>query len=541
MDYEARCLPGALLGRYQLVRRIGRGGMGSVFEARHVDLNKRVALKTLKPEFAQQPAIRARFLREGVAASRIRHPNVADVTDVGVDDEIPYLVMEFLDGEDLAKRVETSGPLGVTETIDLMLPVLAAVSTAHDEGVVHRDLKPANIFLSVNRHGVIAPKVLDFGISKITDDGEEAQALTGTDAVLGTPFYMAPEQIAGARHSGPASDQYSLAVVMYYCLTKRLPYRGQNAFATMNLILRGEYTPPSAIIPTVPPHVENILRRAMHTDPDARFASVSDLGVELFGYASDEVQAQWRSVFGSEPGARTTRASLPVLRPPTLAGLHAGAFPHSPSAPPSLPPLPPTSQQQSSPSQPGISSPSISGPRPTGLALESAPYTLGAPAAPGYPSAPPFAPAITAPPAPNVYAMPTAEHRAPPGRSWLALVATALVAGVTLIALVAWRTVTMPTPTVTTSSLRPPTLATPRPTAETPPATPPPSTPVVPRAPTTTPPEAPAQAAEAPVRHGRRANGTHRPRRLPRPQDTTRSTNENAPHVEQTATGTIIQ
>lgn len=540
MNYEARCLPGALLGRYQLVRRIGRGGMGSVFEARHVDLNKRVALKALKPEFAQQAAIRARFLREGQAASRIRHPNVADVTDVGVDDEIPYLVMEFLDGEDLAKRVETYGPLGVTETVDLMLPVLAAVSTAHEEGVVHRDLKPANIFLSVNRHGAIVPKVLDFGISKITDDAEEAQALTGTDAVLGTPFYMAPEQIAGARHSGPASDQYSLAVVLYYCLTKRLPYRGQNAFATMNLILRGEYTPPSAIIPTVPPHVENILRRAMHTDPNARFTSVSDLGVELFGYASDEVQAQWRSVFGSEPGARTTRASLPILRPPTLAGLHPGAFAHSPSAPPSLPPLPP-SQHHSSPSQPGLSSPSISGPRPAGFVRESSPYTLGTSAAPEYPSAPPFVPAVAAPVPPNVHPVPTAELPAPPRRSGiaLALVATALVAGVTLAALVAWRTVTRPpTPTVTTSSLRPPAPETPRPIVETPPApTPTPTPPAT----LPSPPIVDTQPVAEPARHGRHTNGTRHPHRPPRTQGTTAPAHTNAPHVEQTATGTIIQ
>src|SRR5262252_4179961 len=159
-------LAGSVVGRYLLVRLVGEGGMGAVYEATHQELGKRVAIKTLHQRHAASPERRSRFLREGRAASRIRHPNVADVYDVGIEGAHPYLVMEFLEGEELARLIAREAPLSVQRTADLLVPVVGAVAAAHDLGVVHRDLKPANIFLSAER-GAVRPKVVDFGISKV--------------------------------------------------------------------------------------------------------------------------------------------------------------------------------------------------------------------------------------------------------------------------------------------------------------------------------------------------------------------------------------
>jgi serine/threonine protein kinase len=169
--------PGTMLGRYEVRRQIGRGGMGAVYEAVHRDLKKRVALKVLSVALAANEEAKQRFLREGEAASRIRHPHVVDVTDVGTDGALTYLVMEFLEGEDLSRRI-SRGALTTQEAADIMLPVLAGVGAAHDEGVIHRDLKPENIFLARARHSsAVQPKVLDFGVSKLTG-GAGVMALT---------------------------------------------------------------------------------------------------------------------------------------------------------------------------------------------------------------------------------------------------------------------------------------------------------------------------------------------------------------------------
>src|SRR5688572_7198589 len=156
--------PGTCLGKYRVVRLIGEGGMGAVYEGIHLEIGKRVAIKTMSPTLAAIPDARARFLREAQLTSRVRHPHAVDITDVGSEGGHTYLVMEFLEGDDLARHIERRGPLPIDEIADIMLPVLAAVTAAHDEGIIHRDLKPQNIFLSQTRDGAIVPKVLDFGI-----------------------------------------------------------------------------------------------------------------------------------------------------------------------------------------------------------------------------------------------------------------------------------------------------------------------------------------------------------------------------------------
>ncbi len=157
---------GTCLGKYQLVRLIGEGGMGAVYEAVHLAIGKKVAIKVMSPALAENLDARARFLREAQLTSRVRHPHAVDVTDVGSEGGQTFLVMELLDGEDLASFIEWRGRLPLEQAADTMLAVAAAVAAAHDEGIIHRDLKPHNIFLSQTRDGAIVPKVVDFGISK---------------------------------------------------------------------------------------------------------------------------------------------------------------------------------------------------------------------------------------------------------------------------------------------------------------------------------------------------------------------------------------
>ena len=178
--------PGFSLGRYEIGGLLGRGGMGAVYEAVHRDLKKRVAIKVLATALAGEEA-NQRFLREGEAASRIQHPNVVDVTDVGVEGTVRYLVMEFLEGEDLSHHLARHGSSSPREIADLLLPICAGLAVAHaDQWVVHRDLKPENIFSAKQGIGGIEPKVLDFGISKLM--GGNAAAMTGTMTAFGTRF-----------------------------------------------------------------------------------------------------------------------------------------------------------------------------------------------------------------------------------------------------------------------------------------------------------------------------------------------------------------
>ena len=294
LDEEEKLAPGTELGRYQIARLLGRGGMGTVYEAIHRDLKKRVAIKTLHPAVAATPGARARFLREGEAASRIRHPNVVDVTDVATEGSISYLVMEFLEGEDLAALIARTGPLPISKAIDLMLPVLAAIAVAHDEGVIHRDLKPENIFLARGRIGGIEPKVLDFGISKLSSSGGgNTLALTGTGASMGTPYYIAPEQIRSAAGVDARSDQYALGAILYECMTGRRAHQGETIYEVIRSVGEGSFPPPRAVRPDLPVEVEQVILRAMRLDPAGRFPSVRALGRALLPFASPGPRAQW--------------------------------------------------------------------------------------------------------------------------------------------------------------------------------------------------------------------------------------------------------
>ena len=290
MGSNGRLAENELFGKYRIVRLMGEGGMGAVYEAVHPVLKKRFAIKTLLPAVAVQRDARARFLREAEAASRINHPNVVAVLDVGTEGDTPYLVMEFLDGETLDALLERRPVLPVADAVDLMLPVISAVSTAHEHGVIHRDLKPQNIFLSRGPWGEAIPKVLDFGVSKLVDD-REAVALTGTQAMLGTVTYMSPEQARGARGVDARSDQYAIGLILYEMVTGTRAHPGESALEILHHIANGIFVPPRTARPELPVAMEAVLLRCLAAQPSDRYPSLRALGQALLPHAGEKARA----------------------------------------------------------------------------------------------------------------------------------------------------------------------------------------------------------------------------------------------------------
>jgi eukaryotic-like serine/threonine-protein kinase len=290
--------PGTMLGRYEIKRLLGQGGMGRVYEAEHRELKKRVAIKALLPALAASEDARQRFLREGEAASRIRHPHVVDVTDVGSEGSVIFLVMEYLEGEDLSHLIERQGFLPPVQSVEILLPVAAAIATAHDQGVIHRDLKPENIFLARTAVGGIQPKVLDFGISKVLG-GSRTQALTGTAATMGTLNYLPPESLNAARDADARSDQYGLGVILYECVTGQRAFDEPTFYQVLKKIAEGQFAPPCAVRPELPRRLESVILRAMSLEPAQRFESVRHFGAALLEFASDAARAFWASSFAA--------------------------------------------------------------------------------------------------------------------------------------------------------------------------------------------------------------------------------------------------
>jgi serine/threonine protein kinase len=290
---------GQLVGRYRIVRLIGEGGMGAVYEAIHPGLKKRVAVKVLLPRIAESQEARVRFLREGEAASRINHPHVVSVFDVGEDGGAPYLVMEYLEGHTLDVFLEGRGPLDLVEATALFLPIMAAVSAGHDCGVVHRDLKPQNIFLAQGRWGELIPKVLDFGVSKLID--HDGPPVTRTAAVLGTACYMSPEQARGARHVETRSDQFTLGLILYEMLTGRRAYRGENDLETLYNAAVVAIQPPQELRAGLPDEVYALLTRMLAVSPADRYPSLRDGARILLPFAGDKTRSELARDFDAPP------------------------------------------------------------------------------------------------------------------------------------------------------------------------------------------------------------------------------------------------
>jgi serine/threonine-protein kinase len=327
---------GTRFAKYEIVRLIGEGGMGAVYEAIHVELGKRVAIKTLLPAAAGKNEVRARFLREGQTASRIRHPNVVDVTDVGEQDGSPYLVMELLSGEDLSHMLERTGPLALDELLAIMLPVLAGVAAGHDAKIIHRDIKPQNIFLARGPRGAITPKVLDFGISKIATGA--SAGLTKTGALLGTIAYLSPEQARGAKYVDERTDQYAVGLVLYEAVTGRRAYDGENPLAIINDIAAGRFELPHRYRSDLPPGFEQVLLRALAVSENDRFPNLYAFGKELLPFASAKTRALTGDTFDHDAASEDSPADAASVAPVPAASGGQPSHPHGGSSqPPSHP------------------------------------------------------------------------------------------------------------------------------------------------------------------------------------------------------------
>ncbi len=268
---------------YQLLEVLGRGGMGVVYKARQTSLNRVVALKVLPAGAYVGSQVAARFRIESEAAARLQHPNIVQVYEAGECGGVPFYAMEYVAGRSLA-QVLRDGPLPPREAAVCLEQLARAVHYAHDQGVVHRDLKPANIMMAAcgfaesARPQAAVPKIADFGLAKALDAGAE---LTVTGQVLGTPSYMAPEQVGGAAQVGPASDLYSLGAVLYATLTGRPPFRGQTLYAVLAQIGEAEPVPPRRLNPAVPRDLETICLKCLQKEPRRRYATAQDLADDL--------------------------------------------------------------------------------------------------------------------------------------------------------------------------------------------------------------------------------------------------------------------
>jgi serine/threonine protein kinase len=322
MTSESEAIRGRRIDRYEPHELIGEGGMGAVYRAVDSRLGRTVALKTVVPQrsgIGLTDELRQRFMREALAASKVAHRNVVQVIDFGVTgDGTPYLVMEYLRGQDLGVMLrKTREPLAIEYVADVMLGVCAALRACHQLGIVHRDLKPSNIFLAETDTGHEI-KVLDFGVSK----APMADELTQEGQILGTPQYLSPEQVNGK--VGPESDQYALGVLLYVCLTKRLPFEEHQNLSLLRAIEVGRFRGPRAHRSDIPEALEAIVLRAMHTNPDERFESVHVLGQRLWDFASSRGQVEWKNYYFHSPPvampAKSTLRGVPLAPGPAGGG-----------------------------------------------------------------------------------------------------------------------------------------------------------------------------------------------------------------------------
>ncbi len=277
-------------GRYQVLRPLGVGGMAEVFHARDLNLQREVAVKVLRQDFIENPAFRVSFLQEARAAANLSHPHIVTIFDFGHEPTSYYIVMEYIEGTDLKTWLRRKGAISVSEAVQLMLQICDGVGYAHRAGLVHCDLKPQNILISPAG----TAKITDFGISRVlaTIQPDEQQ-----ETVWGSPQYFSPEQAAGGAPS-PASDVYSLGVVLYEMIAGRLPFEAASSDLLAELHLHAPATPPSHHNPLVPEALDRILLKVLSKEPSGRYRTADQFGrvLETFlgpgGAAPDYIQAQ---------------------------------------------------------------------------------------------------------------------------------------------------------------------------------------------------------------------------------------------------------
>jgi serine/threonine-protein kinase len=345
VDEEPALSPGTLLGAYTVFECIGDGAMGRVYRAKHAVIGRQVALKVLKKHRSESFAAVERFFAEARGVNRIRHPGIVQVTDFFVDDKTPCIVMELLEGETLGQEL-LRGRLTVERTIGIGVQIASALAASHAAGVIHRDLKPDNIFLVAGAAGAAGRvKVLDFGVAKLTDDGVLAPSQTRDGAVVGTPEYMAPEQLSATRIDARV-DVYALGAVLYHCVTGQPPFRGESFGDYVVKHLTAAPRAPRSLAP-MPRELDRVLLRMLEKDPAARPSSMDDVVAQLSRATAPQrkrpvaalvaVAAVAVAVAGAatlaltaQPAPHAVDASIAVAAPPafaTTAATPAAAIP----------------------------------------------------------------------------------------------------------------------------------------------------------------------------------------------------------------------
>lgn len=313
-------------GRLRILRELGRGGMGAVYEVEHELTRHRRALKLLHAHMSVLPQVVERFLREASAAGRIGNPHIVETFDAGrLDSGEPYIVMELLEGVCLSDYLAEHGPLELNQICELLVQACDAIHAAHQAGIVHRDLKPENLHLSF-AEGPVFVKVLDFGISKFDAELTGIKGVTLEGTPMGTPYYMCPEQFKGGAIDR-RSDVYALGVVLYECLTGRRPFEPETLTHLIALVLRGEYVAPSKLRSGLPKALDGVVAKAMAVDREERYATAQELGRAL-------TAAVGRSV--SEPSPELGAALRKTTLPPNsrvIAALTPDVFSGAPSEP----------------------------------------------------------------------------------------------------------------------------------------------------------------------------------------------------------------
>jgi serine/threonine-protein kinase len=301
-----------LAGKYRIDSVLGAGGMGVVVAAHHVALDRKVAIKFLLPEALNNTEAVARFEREARAAAKITSEHVARVIDVGeLESGAPFMVMEYLQGIDLAAWLHQRGALEVEQAVAFVLQACEALAEAHSLGIVHRDLKPANLFCIQRPDGELSIKIIDFGISKVTPPGAKPDEMTRTTTLMGSPHYMSPEQMRAAKNVDARSDIWSLGVILFELLTKTAPFEAE-ALTELAVKVTVEPAPLlGSLLPEAPPKLEEAINRCLEKERERRFANVGELALALKSFGGRAAPARVERTLGTLRESALARSTLP--------------------------------------------------------------------------------------------------------------------------------------------------------------------------------------------------------------------------------------